>query len=135
MTKYSLYTVYDNRTDEPIVIDGTIEECVKKMGIRENSFYSTLWHIRRGDKTRWSILISKPVDSLSIQGTFGQKVRHHRRSQGLTLKDLAEEVGVTASTIHCYEIDKYEPTLFTALCIADVLGLSLDYLAGRTNKA
>ena len=28
-----LYTVYDNRTDMPIIIDGTAKECAKAMGI------------------------------------------------------------------------------------------------------
>ena len=63
--------------------------------------------------------------------TTGEKIRYHRKQQRLTIKQLAIKSGVSASAIGCYEREKADPSLFAAACIADVLGLSLDYLAGR----
>ena len=63
--------------------------------------------------------------------TTGEKIKYHRKKQGLSQKQLAGESGVSTSVLAYYEKDKADPSLFAAACIADVLGLTLDYLAGR----
>jgi transcriptional regulator with XRE-family HTH domain len=47
----------------------------------------------------------------------------------MTQKQLAEMCGVSLTTISLYEHDKQDPSLFNATCIADALGVSLDWLA------
>ena len=134
MSKFSLYTVYDNRTDEPVAIEGTAEECAEKMGMKLNSFYANIWHGKQGDRSRWVIIKSNQHDNLP-RNTFGDKIRYHRIMKGLTVQEMAKKVNVSACTLSLYENGHSEPSLFIACCIADLLGLSLDYLAGRTNKA
>lgn len=37
--RFIRYTVYNNKTDMPVLIDGTAPECAKAMGVTLNSFY------------------------------------------------------------------------------------------------
>lgn len=37
--KCNRYTVYNNKTDFPVIVYGTSEECAKAMGITLNTFY------------------------------------------------------------------------------------------------
>lgn len=50
-----LFTVYDNRTDFPVIVDGTAEEAAKAMGIDIGSFYTA----SSGKVKRWVILKRK----------------------------------------------------------------------------
>ena len=64
--------------------------------------------------------------------TFGQRLRRLRTEQGLSRAELAVKAGLGFNSVSNYERDAVWPTIFSASCIADVLGVSLDYLAGRT---
>lgn len=61
------------------------------------------------------------------------RIREARRALGLTGKWLAHELGVSESTVSQYENSKREPDNATLIKIADVLGVTLDYLLGRTD--
>ena len=50
-----LYTVYNNKTDMPVIIDGTAEECAKAMGIKLCSFYPAVRHAKTGKTKKWYI--------------------------------------------------------------------------------
>ena len=54
-TYEKLYTVYNNKTDMPIIIDGTAEECAKAMGMTLSSFYSAVTHSRTAKIKKWYI--------------------------------------------------------------------------------
>lgn len=58
-------------------------------------------------------------------------MRVARKKRGITADTLAKLTGLSGASISCYENDKHEPSFFNAICIADVLGVSLDWLAGR----
>lgn len=64
--------------------------------------------------------------------TTGQRIAARRHAKGLTQRQLAEQAGIHPNTIVHYENDQTDLTLLKAACIADVLGVSLDYLARRT---
>ena len=51
----------------------------------------------------------------------------------LSQEQLARLLGVDRSTISSYESDVRQPPLDTLSRIADVFGVSTDYLLGRTN--
>lgn len=53
---YLNYTVYDNKTDFPIIVGGTARECAKAMGITLESFYCAVDRCRKGKNRRWTIL-------------------------------------------------------------------------------
>jgi transcriptional regulator with XRE-family HTH domain len=63
---------------------------------------------------------------------FGETLRALRLGAGLTQVELSVKCGVSLSAIRQYEQDHKEPALRSAVRIADVLGVSLDELAGRT---
>lgn len=50
------YTVYDNKTDFPIIVGGTARECANAMGITLESFYNAVDRCRKGKNNRWTIL-------------------------------------------------------------------------------
>lgn len=57
------YTVYDNRTDDLVILDGTAEECARLMKITVPSFYSAVTRARNGKVKRWHIEIV-PAETL-----------------------------------------------------------------------
>ncbi len=44
------YSVYETKTDKPVIIYGTSDECAKAMGITRASFYKKLNRQRLGEK-------------------------------------------------------------------------------------
>ena len=62
---------------------------------------------------------------------FGERLLLQRRRKGLTLSGFSKVCGISAAVLSRYENGKTEPTLFSAICIADALGVTLDYLTGR----
>ena len=62
----------------------------------------------------------------------GERIHIIRRRRGLTSKDLAKKVGTGRTTISRLENNSKPQVSFDVLFrIADVLGVSLDYLTGR----
>lgn len=66
--------------------------------------------------------------------TTGEKIRYHRRKLKITKRRLSELTGISTNALIGYEKDLHDPSLFAAACIADVLDISLDYLAGRKDE-
>ena len=56
-----------------------------------------------------------------------------RLTRGLEQRQVAESIGVTASTYSRYESGEREPDIPTLIRIADYFGLSLDEVVGRSN--
>ena len=57
---YKLYTVYNNKTDFPVIVDGTAEECAAAMGLAtKGNFYNAVAHVRNGSLKKWTILVRK----------------------------------------------------------------------------
>jgi hypothetical protein len=53
--KQAIYSVWNNKTDEVIIIDGTAEQCAKAMGIKVESFYTASMKASRGKNLKWTI--------------------------------------------------------------------------------
>jgi hypothetical protein len=53
--RYVAYSVWDNRTDDIIIIDGTAEESAKAMGLTIESFYSAVTRAKNGSIKRYAI--------------------------------------------------------------------------------
>lgn len=126
------YTVYDNKTDMPVIVDGTRRECEEAMGVTSETFHHYVWQNNTNRKCRWTIVVEEEQELiLSPDTLFGGKIRYHRMKMGLSPKDMANKTGIHYQSILSYEVGKTEPTISYAVRIADVLGLSLDYLTGR----
>ena len=63
---------------------------------------------------------------------LSEMLKDARDAKGMTRKQLSDASGVTINTIAAYENYDVEPTFFNLCCIAQVLDLDLNYLAGRT---
>ena len=63
--------------------------------------------------------------------TLGQRIKLIRTHKGISQVELAKRCDLTRQTINNYEKDQREPTLLNAMCIADALGVSLDFLVGK----
>lgn len=59
---------------------------------------------------------------------FGDKVRTVREKRGLTLREVAEKVGVSESMISQIERNRVSPAIDTLLALADALDIDLEYL-------
>ena len=53
--KQVLYSVWNNFTDEVVVIDGNYIECSKAMGVSVKSFYTLVSKACRGKMKKWTI--------------------------------------------------------------------------------
>lgn len=63
--KLATYTVYDNRTDFPVVIGGTARECAAAMKISVGSFHTTYTKQKNGHPKatrKWDIFRDEPGD-------------------------------------------------------------------------
>jgi MerR family transcriptional regulator, light-induced transcriptional regulator len=82
--------------------------------------------------------ITKRVDIYLIMcyifymNTFGQQLKKIRKDRGLRQKDLSETLQVAQSTIANYEQGIRFPDEGMLRQLADVFGVSIDYLLGRT---
>ena len=59
------YTVYDRRTDMPLVIGGTAKECAAAMGITLGSFRTIYSKFKNGNKQstrKWEIFLDDQVE-------------------------------------------------------------------------
>jgi len=59
---------------------------------------------------------------------MGNRIKNLRELSGLTQKELAEKVGISNASLSNYEKDINEPTLAITARLADVFGVSTDYL-------
>ena len=59
---------------------------------------------------------------------FGSAIARWRKRLGMTAKEFADFVGTNEKTIYNYEHGRYLPQLYTAMLIAEKLGVSLDDL-------
>lgn len=64
---------------------------------------------------------------------FSDRLVQLRENRGLSQKDVAQEFDVVVRAYQRYEYGEREPQLSTLIRIADFYGVSLDYLAGRTD--
>ncbi len=65
---------------------------------------------------------------------FSDRLIALRESRSLSQKEAAKAFGVVVRAYQRYEYDEREPRLSTLIKIADFYGVSLDYLAGRSNQ-
>lgn len=64
--------------------------------------------------------------------TLGKRISELRKEKDLTQNGLAEELGITRSSLSLYELDSREPDYDLLKKMADYFGCSTDYLLGKT---
>jgi transcriptional regulator with XRE-family HTH domain len=66
---------------------------------------------------------------------IGDRITTLRKQKNLSQTDLGKAAGVSREIIGRYERNEVLPSIEVAAKIADVLEVSLDYLAGNSKKA
>lgn len=66
--------------------------------------------------------------------SLGDRLKKLRKEKDLYQKDVAKDIGLTASAIGFYEQGKRKPDNDTLQKLADYYDVSTDYLLGRTNE-
>ena len=70
---------------------------------------------------------------------LGKRLRRVRKAAGMTLQNLSDALNVeygthaNKGTISKYENGIHEPNASTIFCIAQIIGISVDYLMGKTD--
>lgn len=65
---------------------------------------------------------------------FSERLIQMRKSRGISQNAFAKEIGVSPRTYQDYEYGAREPQVSIFVRIADFYGVSLDYLAGRSDE-
>ena len=65
---------------------------------------------------------------------FSQRLKQLRKNKHLTQAQVAQRIGVTASMVSSYETDIRLPSYEVLARIADVFGVTVDYLLCRQDK-
>ena len=58
-SRKNLYTVYDNKTDFPVIVSAEDKDCARAMGIAVSTFRSYVSRAEMGRRTpkRWEVLV------------------------------------------------------------------------------
>jgi transcriptional regulator with XRE-family HTH domain len=67
------------------------------------------------------------------QITFGKRLGEVRKDRKMSQDELAKKMDMQGAVIGRYERDEVKPSIDVAAKIAQVLGVSLDYLVGNTD--
>jgi transcriptional regulator with XRE-family HTH domain len=72
------------------------------------------------------------ADPSGMSVPLGQNVRNERKRAGLSVRELARRLGVSASFLSQFELGQSQATVSTLFAIASELNLSLDELLGHS---
>lgn len=64
---------------------------------------------------------------------FAERLKEMRKELKLTQRELADKLKVRDTTISKYELSQREPDIKTLDKLSEILGVSVDYLIGKTN--
>lgn len=65
---------------------------------------------------------------------IGKKIKKLRKAMRLSQKELGEMIGSYGSSVCHWEKGMVEPSLISAICLADIFNVSLDELCCRNFK-
>jgi transcriptional regulator with XRE-family HTH domain len=69
-----------------------------------------------------------------VNEVFAERIKLLRESKGLGVRELANILGISHSSISMYENCKREPTVSICKLFADYFNVSCDYLLGLTDE-
>ena len=71
---------------------------------------------------------------MEFRSFFSERLRELRKAHGETQQQVADGLGVPRQHYHKFEAGENLPSLEKFIALADYFGVSLDYLAGRTEE-
>ncbi|MCI9078659.1 MAG: helix-turn-helix transcriptional regulator [Lachnospiraceae bacterium] len=63
---------------------------------------------------------------------FKERLRELRTTSPYTQKDIAQKLNISVSAYQYYEAGKNEPNIEKLIILADMFGISIDYLVGHS---
>ena len=66
--------------------------------------------------------------------SFATHLKNLRKSNKITQKQLAQDIGASERGIQQYELGERKPTYDMLIALADYFNVSLDYLVGRSDE-
>lgn len=66
-----------------------------------------------------------------MESKFCQRLFERRDQLDLSHQDIADKLGLCEGTVRHWESGRFVPSLHSAVALADILQMSLDYLTGR----
>lgn len=66
---------------------------------------------------------------------IGDKIEELRKSKGMTQEELGEKLATSPSTIGMYEQNRRTPDIYKFASVAEIFGVSTDYLLGIHNNS
>lgn len=81
----------------------------------------------------YALILVKIVVYFNSMKIFGERLRDLRVGKGMTQKEFAAVLNVSGNTVHCWETDKQEPSMYMLIIISNFFDVSLDYLFGKTD--
>ncbi len=70
----------------------------------------------------------------NISSATGNKIRELRNKAGFTQKELADKLHKSESAVRMWELSKSEPDLQSINELAEIFGVSVDYLLGKDSE-
>lgn len=65
---------------------------------------------------------------------FADRLKELRKEKGITQKEFADKIGVTAAALSAYENNIKNPSILVAKRIGEVFNVSISWLCGLTNR-
>ena len=65
--------------------------------------------------------------------TLGEQITNLRKKKGISQVELGKQIGTSGDIIGRYERNEVKPSIEVVINIADILGVSIDYLVGKTD--
>ena len=66
--------------------------------------------------------------------SIGSRIAHLREQRGWTQEQLSSLLGISRAALSHYEKSRREPDTETLSKVADIFGVTIDYLVGRTQQ-
>ena len=71
---------------------------------------------------------------MDIQNRFPQRLKQLRKGKKISRRTLSGLCGLSSGAVRRYESGEVAPSFDSAVAIADFFGVSMDYLAGRSDS-
>lgn len=120
-----VYDVYDNKTDMPIIIGGSADECARAMGVKTESFRT---YVKQHRFEKYTVI--KTV-ACEFDDSFGARLKIARYRVGISQEKLADLAKISKKSVRNYETGRRKPDIDVAVSLARALGISIRYLAGE----
>ncbi|KAF6618358.1 helix-turn-helix transcriptional regulator [Paenibacillus sp. EKM102P] len=65
---------------------------------------------------------------------YGTRIAELREHKGLKQEELAQSLGITRAALSHYEKNRRKPDFEILTKLADIFGVTIDYLVGRTSQ-